>query len=175
MRIQAKHTHLLLLLLLGASACTSRSENALPQATETVIDFNKVRPGPKPDLRGDGYIVIYSDGVKVAPSSNPGVSGQVLTSDSPTDNDVAVIFSGHRKTIDVDVTPDPNGQPARIEFMKEVTLEVVHTEEIKPGDGPRHLTFSGPSNIELQGLRWTGGNLSLDNIRQYYAKDAGSK
>lgn len=175
MRIQTSPAAIAVAALLLVSASAVYAAHAIPHANETLIDFNKLRPGPVSIMMLPDYQLIGSEGVKIAPSADPAMTGQVLTTDAADNNYASVIFHARRKTIDLDVTPDPAGQPAKIKFFQAVTFELLKTETVEPGGGPRHLTFSAPGNLQLQGVTWEGGRLSIDNVREYFAEPAKAK
>jgi hypothetical protein len=136
------------------------------RADGTVADFDELTSTPLPGVLDQGHYMIQnlSGGAAIAPSSDAATWGQVLTSSADTGNEVIVLYRTWRNTLDITVVPDPSGEPAQIDFLSPGHFETLHTIHVDPKAGPQRLSYTAGAGNSIQGIRWTGGKLRLDDL-----------
>lgn len=137
-----------------------------PVTDGTLIDFDEIPSGPLQGLSDRGHYIILanSSGLEITPSSDEGTSGQVLGSTEATGNDAFLMYRTVRNSLDLTVVPDPSGEPATIEFLGAPDFTTLHSIRVDPASGPQRLSFTAPRGSSLQGMRWTGGKLRIDEV-----------
>ncbi|WP_426285794.1 hypothetical protein [Luteibacter sp. E-22] len=137
-----------------------------PITDGTLIDFDETPSGPLQGLiNQDHYMILAnSSGLEITPASDGNTSGQVLSSTAATGNDAVLMYRTERNSFDLTVVPDPSGEPATIEFLGAGDLTILHSIRVDPAGGPQRLSFTAPRGSNLQGIRWTGGKLRIDEV-----------
>ena len=131
----------------------------------TVIDFDELPSGPLTSTDQGRYLVMVNSGRPwIAAASDAETSGQVLTSGTSTGNDFVVFYRSSRRMLELTVVPDASGEPARIEFLGAGHFNTLHTVHVDPKGGPQRLSYVAEGGNTLQGIRWTGGKLQIDDV-----------
>lgn len=138
-----------------------------PVTDGTLIDFDEIPSGPLQGLIDKGHYIILanSSGLEITPSSDGETSGQVLSSTEAAGNDAFLMYRTVRNSLDLTVIPDPSGEPATIEFLGAPDFTMLHSIRVDPTSGPQRLSFTAPRGSSLQGVRWTGGKLRIDEVK----------
>ncbi|MDQ0009656.1 hypothetical protein J2T07_001833 [Luteibacter jiangsuensis] len=137
-----------------------------PITDGTLIDFDELPTGTLQGLIDQGHYIILanSSGLEITASSDGETSGQVLGSTEAAGNDALLMYRTVRNSLDLTVVPDPSGEPATIEFLEAPDFTTLHSIRIDPASGPQRLSFTAPRGSSLQGMRWTGGKLRIDEV-----------
>lgn len=132
------------------------------------VDFDELALGPVPGLivQPKYFIIVGEGAIKVARAEGGEPTDHVLTSDLSVGNEVVVIFTTRRNTLELTVIPDPSAPDASlIEFLSGDEFDTLHRTPIDAAGGTRRLSYTERDpRKSIQGIRWTGARLALDHL-----------